>query len=75
MADMNGYGLPDDQKPDARIIGGTGNIFGVMGTAAKTLKRAGFRDEATEMAQRVMACGSYDEALAIVMRYVNPVSE
>jgi len=71
---MNDYGLPEDQRPDAQIIGGSGNIFAVLGTASKTLKRAGYRDEAQDMQKRVMDCGSYDEALAIIQHYITPVS-
>ena len=68
------YGLPENQKPDAPIIGGDGNVFGVMGTASKALKRAGYRDAAGEMQTRVMASGSYDEALQIILHYVNPTT-
>jgi len=34
------------------------------------LKRAGQNDKATEMSERVMSSGSYDEALSIIMEYV-----
>lgn len=69
------YGLSEEQKPDAPIIGGSGNIFTIMGVAGKALRKAGFKDEATEMQNKIMRCGSYDEALQIVMCYINPVSE
>ena len=75
MSKQKEYGLPDDQKPDADIIGGSGNVFGIMGTAARALRHAGFKDEAKEMQIRIMGCGSYDEALQIVMHYVNPTSQ
>lgn len=47
-----------------------GNIFSVMATATRALKRAGKRAEADELVNRVTSCGSYHEALAIVFEYV-----
>lgn len=47
-----------------------GNIFAVMATATRALKRAGKRAEADELVNRVTSCGSYHEALAIVFEYV-----
>jgi hypothetical protein len=47
-----------------------GNVFSVMGAASRVLKQAGMADKATEMSNRVMNSGSYDEALSIVMEYV-----
>ena len=44
-----------------------------MGIASRTLKRAGMCDQAKEMNARVMGSGSYDDALGIIMEYVNPV--
>ena len=29
--DKQGYGIPEEDRPDAQIVGDTGNIFGVMG--------------------------------------------
>ena len=64
----------ENEKPDCPIIGADGNIFNIMGIAARTLKDHGLRDEAKEMRERVTASGSYDNALVIIMEYVNPVS-
>lgn len=44
-----------------------------MGIAARTLKRSSMADAAKEMQSRVMESGSYDDALAIIMEYVEPV--
>jgi len=60
--------------PDAPLLGADGNIFNILGIAANTLKQHGMREEANEMRQRVTASGSYDNALCIIMEYVNPVS-
>ncbi len=58
------------QKPRCELIGTDGNIFAVMGKASRTLKRAGLADQAKELTAKVMQSGSYDEALQIVMEYV-----
>ena len=60
-------------KPKSPLIGADSNIFNLMGIASRTLKKAGMRDAATEMYERVTASGSFDEALAIIMDYVTPI--
>lgn len=72
---------PAMKKPDCPLIGQDGNIFNLMGIASRTLKNHDMADEASEMRNRVMSSGSYDEALSIIGEYVNitsvdePVSE
>ena len=46
-----------------------------MGLAARTLRRNGLAEQATEMTERITACGSYDEALCIIGEYVNITGE
>jgi hypothetical protein len=62
------------QLPRCPLIGADSNVFNLIGITARTLKENGLRDEAAEMRERVMGCGSYDEALAVMMEYVEPVS-
>ena len=62
---------PQKEKPDCKLIGEDGNIFNLMGIASRTLNRNGTRDEATEMRQKIMSSGSYEEALNIIGEYVN----
>ena len=62
---------PDKTKPDCRLIGEDGNIFNLMGLAARTLRHNGLAEQATEMTDRIHECGSYDEALCIIGEYVN----
>ena len=72
---------PATKKPDCPLIGQDGNIFNLLGIASQTLKDHDMADEASEMRNRVMGSGSYDEALSIIGEYVNitsvdePVSE
>lgn len=62
------------QKPDCPLIGQDGNIFNLIGIAARTLRENGMREEATEMTKRVTSSGSYSEALGIIGEYVHITS-
>lgn len=62
-----------EEKVKAPIVGADGNIFNLIGISSKALKREGFYKEADELATRVMESKSYDEALSIIMEYVEPV--
>jgi len=62
------------RRPLCPMIGADGNVFNLIGMAANTLKRNGMADAAKEMSARVMSSGSYDQALAVMMEYVEPVS-
>ena len=61
-------------KPDCPLIGQNGNIFNLMGIASKTLKDHGMLGRAEEMRNKIMASGSYEEALNILGEYVNITS-
>ncbi|MFA6730484.1 MAG: hypothetical protein WC152_00800 [Candidatus Izemoplasmatales bacterium] len=64
----------ESKKPDCPLIGQDGNIFNLIGIAARTLKDNGMKEEAAEMRQRVMDSGNYDKALCIIGEYVNITS-
>lgn len=66
---------PNKTKPDCKLIGEDGNIYNLMGLAARTLRKNGLTEQATEMTERITACGSYDEALGIIGEYVNITGE
>lgn len=57
-------------KPKCKLIGENGNIFNLMGIASRTLREADMHKEADEMVDRITKSQSYDEALAIIMEYV-----
>lgn len=61
-------------KPDCPLIGQNGNIFNLMGIASRTLKDNGMSEQAEEMRNKIMASGSYEEALNILGEYVNITS-
>ena len=49
-------------KPDCPLIGQDGNIFNLVGIAAKTLRKNGMKEEASELTEKVFNSGSYEEA-------------
>jgi hypothetical protein len=57
------------KKPKVKLVGEDGNIFNLLGLATRALKKEGYRDQARDLAQRVMNCSSYDEALVAIMEY------
>jgi len=63
------------KKVNAKIIGEDGNVFNLIGICSKALKNNGYYDEASELVKRVTNSHSYDEALQIMLEYVNPISK
>jgi hypothetical protein len=57
-------------KPKCKLIGQNGNVFNLMGIVSRELKRAGFDTEAKAMVDKVTSSMSYDEALRVLMEYV-----
>ena len=57
-------------KPKCKLVGKDGNIFNLMGIASKTLKEENLKEKADEMVYRITKSESYDEALRIIMEYV-----
>ena len=60
------------ERPDCALIGEDGNIFNLMGIAARTLRENGMEDKAEEMEKRITGggCQDYYEALNIIDQYV-----
>ena len=73
--EKEGFNIEKNNKPKAPIIGADGNVFNLIGICRKTLKDAGLKDQAVEMTKRVTSSKSYEEALAIMMEYVDPIGE
>ena len=67
--------MPENKRPKCPIIGADSNIFNIMGIASRTLRRNDMTEESKEMCSRVTSSGSYEEALGIIMEYVDPCSE
>lgn len=62
--------MDEDLKPKCKLIGEDGNIFFILGRVSRVLKDNGMVDKAKECSDRVMASGSYEQALCIIMEYV-----
>lgn len=60
-------------KPKCKLIGEDGNIFNLIGIASRVLRQNDMRDQATEMQNRIFACGSYEDALGIIQEYVEVI--
>ena len=65
--------MDNKEKPDCRLIGENGNIFNLLGLAARTLRKHGLDSQADEMRDRIMGgeCHDNNEALNIIGDYVN----
>jgi uncharacterized membrane protein len=58
------------EKPVVELIGADGNVFALLSRCTRALRRVGRHQSADELTDRVKGCGSYDEALQIMMEYV-----
>lgn len=57
-------------RPKMDLMGHDGNIFAILGRAARVLREAGMNTESMEMRRRVQKCGNYYKALGIISEYV-----
>ena len=48
-----------------------GNIYSVLGATSSALKKMGLYDKSSEMIKRATSSSSYEEALCIIMEYVD----
>lgn len=62
-----------NEKINAPIIGADSNIFNIVAICTRQLKRNNMNEQSDEMVNRVLNAKNYDEALSIVMEYVNPI--
>lgn len=56
------------KKPVAKLIGADGNVFNLLGICSRALRR--MPNAYNELWERVQKAKSYDEALQIMMEYV-----
>ena len=61
---------PKQSRPKLKLLGHDGNIFSILGDAARLLRRAGMSEQANEMEDRVYKSGNYYKALGIISEYV-----
>ena len=58
------------EKPKCQLVGTDGNVFAIIGSVSKALKRAGLSDQAKAFTDAAFAAGSYDEVLQLCFKYV-----
>lgn len=61
----------ETKKPEVQLVGTDGNVYALLGRCSRALKEAGEANRAKEMTTRVFGSGSYDEALRIMLEYVD----
>ena len=57
-----------EMKPKAKLIGANGNVFNLLAICRQSLRR--YPNAFNELWERVQNSSSYDEALQIMMEYV-----
>lgn len=60
----------DKKKPECQLVGTDGNVFAIIGSVSKCLRRAGLSDEAKEFQSRAWSSTSYDDVLQLCFEYV-----
>ena len=78
FGDRMGYLIKDYivEKPKCKLVGENGNIYNLIGIASRALKSNGQEDEAKEMCNKITTeAKSYEEALCIIMDYVEDTEE
>lgn len=60
-----------DQKPKCKLTETDGNVFALAGQVSRVLKRAGKPEQAKEFMGKLLGCGGYDNALQLMMDYVD----
>lgn len=62
--------LGEFEKPPCKLLGEDSNVFAIIGSVRKALKRAGQRERAEEFTKRATSSHSYDEVLNLLDDYV-----
>lgn len=70
---MNNNNQKEFKKPQAPLLGADGNVFNLIAVASRALKDNGYDEMADQMSSKVMSSDSYEEALGIILDYVEPV--
>jgi hypothetical protein len=64
---------PPTDKPVCPLVGTDGNVFAIIGTVSRCLRRAGKRAEAKAFVERATRATSYDAVLQMTFEYVDPM--
>jgi len=55
---------------EVKLVGTDGNVFALAGKVSGALKRGGYPELAKEFTTKLFQQSSYDDALALMMEYV-----
>ena len=58
-------------KPYVKLSGTDGNVFSIIGSVSKALKKAGQSEQAKAFCDRALSAQSYDEVLQLLHEYVD----
>jgi len=61
------------KKPVCELVGTNGNVFALIGTVTKCLRRSGQGEKIKELRERALKCESYDAVLQLISEYVEVV--
>jgi hypothetical protein len=59
------------RKPRVQLIGKDSNIFNLLAIASNALRKNKMNEQSVQMSNRVKESKSFDEALSIIVEYVN----
>lgn len=57
-------------KPKLKLTGTDGNVFAIISKVSSALERAGQVDKARQFRAEALSSDSYDDVLALVIKYV-----
>jgi len=64
-------GEPEPRKPKCKLVGTDGNVFALTAKVTQALRSAGQDDKCQEFNKRLLVCKSYDDALVLMLEYVD----
>ena len=57
-------------KPVCKLLGTDGNVFAIIGSVSRALKKANLKERASEFSSKAMSCHNYEEVLNLCFDYV-----
>lgn len=61
----------EGDKPKVKLSGTDGNVFAIIGTMTRALKRAGQPEKAKEFLDKTKSAHSYDDVLQLCFEYAD----
>lgn len=63
---------PVSRKPTVKLVGTNGNVFAIIGTVERALRKDNQPERAKEWIEATNECHSYDDVLQLLFKYVEP---